>query len=265
MPLRYLAFCSHPWSYHASAFLQQAVMNGCPPAAILAVNPFSFAQLRIQRKRLGRGGLLRKLSQTFSGGSDSSSPTIFESWCAERGIDPVLPLWRAAKRYDLGLRLCESNDSESVTRYLDRHRFDFAVYLGGGILRPVFIERIQGPIFNAHAGPLPAVRGMNAIEWSVLLGAAPAVTVHRIDRGIDTGEIYFRLPLHVTEASTIESLRDEADALTVAGLAEAARLHQKGALSPERNPPQSGQQYFTMHPYLLQLARYRLPRIRRIE
>jgi methionyl-tRNA formyltransferase len=28
---------------------------------------------------------------------------------------------------------------------------------------------------------------MNACEWALLLGHAPAVTIHLIDRGIDTG------------------------------------------------------------------------------
>lgn len=65
--------------------------------------------------------------------------------------------------------------------------------------------RIGG--FNLHPGPLPNYAGLNAPSWSIINGAARhAVTLHRMDAGIDTGPI-------VAEASF--DLDDRATGLSV--------------------------------------------------
>src|SRR5205823_2033065 len=78
-------------------------------------------------------------------------------------------------------------DSEQALAAVRALSPEFAVYLGGGILRRAFIEAAGGIVINAHQGPLPEIRGMNAVEWALFLGRTPEVTIHLIDRGIDTG------------------------------------------------------------------------------
>ena len=44
--------------------------------------------------------------------------------------------------------------------------------------------------FNLHPGPLPSYAGVNAPSWAIVNGEARhAVTLHRMDAGIDTGSI----------------------------------------------------------------------------
>jgi methionyl-tRNA formyltransferase len=47
--------------------------------------------------------------------------------------------------------------------------------------------------FNLHPGPLPRYAGLNAVSWALFRGESThGVTVHRMERGIDTGAIVYQ-------------------------------------------------------------------------
>ena len=69
--------------------------------------------------------------------------------------------------------------------------------------------------YNLHPGPLPELAGLNAPSWAIYQGCAEhGVTVHRMERGIDTGPIVYRETFPIAEEDT--------------GLSVALRCAQKG-------------------------------------
>lgn len=61
--------------------------------------------------------------------------------------------------------------------------------------------------FNLHPGPLPEYAGLNVTSWAILNGERRhAVTVHRMEAGIDTGAIAYDAPVEITAADTGVSL-----------------------------------------------------------
>lgn len=58
---------------------------------------------------------------------------------------------------------------------------------------------------NLHTSFLPFNRGAHPILWSVLEGTPLGVTIHQIDKGLDTGPIIFQKPL--TAPAPEKSLR----------------------------------------------------------
>jgi methionyl-tRNA formyltransferase len=61
--------------------------------------------------------------------------------------------------------------------------------------------------WNLHPGPLPRYAGLNAPSWAIYHGETRhGVTVHRIESGIDTGDIAFQEIFAVTESDTGLSL-----------------------------------------------------------
>jgi folate-dependent phosphoribosylglycinamide formyltransferase PurN len=96
---------------------------------------------------------------------------------------------------------------------------DGVLYAGGGIIRGRFIDAARGRILNPHSGPLPEIRGMNACEWALLLGLPPAVTIHFIDEGIDTGGVVSQIPIGVEQGDTVESLRGKCVVAGINGIA----------------------------------------------
>jgi hypothetical protein len=60
-----------------------------------------------------------------------------------------------------------------------------------GILRPNLLEIPRLGTLNAHPGVLPNYRGIDSFQWAILNGESEnvGVTVHWVDRGVDTGPI----------------------------------------------------------------------------
>ena len=60
-------------------------------------------------------------------------------------------------------------NSQKATDFLEKdNKKSTVIYSGGGILKNKFLK-LASSVINAHAGPLPEIRGMNAAEWSALL------------------------------------------------------------------------------------------------
>jgi folate-dependent phosphoribosylglycinamide formyltransferase PurN len=135
---------------------------------------------------------------------------------------------------------------------------DLLVYSGGGILRPNLLAVPARGTLNAHSGPLPGIRGMNALEWSLLLSVTPGITIHFIDAGVDTGPILRFLPIPVQPHDTIPSLRGKAALLGVSALLEAVDNVETLARQARNQSLEQGKQYFVMHPRLKQLAEQRI-------
>ncbi|MDZ7691017.1 MAG: formyltransferase family protein [Balneolaceae bacterium] len=115
-----------------------------------------------------------------------------------------------------------SINDQGIVGYLKEMNPRWLVYSGGGIIKDPIITAMEGRILNAHQGPLPEVRGMNAAEWSILLDEPKEVTIHLIDKGIDTGKIITSLPYSVDEDDTIDTIRDKAKVQGIRGLVEVA-------------------------------------------
>lgn len=62
-------------------------------------------------------------------------------------------------------------------------------------------------LFNIHFSKLPAYKGMYTSAWPILNGESESgVTLHRIDHGIDTGELIDQISFPLTETDTARSL-----------------------------------------------------------
>ena len=196
-------------SIPAIAMCELLRRSGHSISAVIVVTPFSAARLKSMLKQRGIQGL-KKVAKKLIPSNKSNvkfsqqakflldhkiSFTSLKLWCKANGVDYVL--------------VRNLNSSLSIAR-LREYSPDAVVYSGGGIIKSSFIEAANNNIVNNHSGPLPAVRGMNAVEWSILLGHQPSITIHMIDQGIDTGEIISKKKLPISEDDTIEIIRDKA-------------------------------------------------------
>jgi methionyl-tRNA formyltransferase len=61
--------------------------------------------------------------------------------------------------------------------------------------------------FNLHPGPLPRYAGLNSVSWAIYNGEkSHGVTIHRMDRGIDTGDIAYQALFAIDDEDTALSL-----------------------------------------------------------
>ena len=65
------------------------------------------------------------------------------------------------------------------------------------ILSPQVLDSLNYRAFNLHTSLLPYNRGSHPILWSILEKTPLGVTIHKIDRGLDTGAIVFQKELFI--------------------------------------------------------------------
>lgn len=110
------------------------------------------------------------------------------------------------------MSVCKANtlNSSSVVKFINSLNSHYVVYSGGGIFSKFTLDGINTPVINAHLGKIPNVRGMNAAEWSFLLGQKPLVSVHIIDYGIDTGKVLVEQEYNINNVKSVLDLRERA-------------------------------------------------------
>lgn len=136
---------------------------------------------------------------------------------------------------------------------------DLIIYGGGGLLRQPLIDLPPMGVLNAHSGPLPEVRGMNAVEWCILLGLPLEITVHYIDSGVDTGSVLLSRPLPRDGVADLAELRGRAAVLGVEMLLEVVEMLSHGAVEATATSSNGMRgQFFVMADELVSLVEKRL-------
>jgi len=71
------------------------------------------------------------------------------------------------------------------------------------IFRPELLSAVRGPCLNFHPSLLPRHRGHAPVIWAIVEGdAVTGLSVHHVDRGVDTGPLVYRRPLPIHPLDT---------------------------------------------------------------
>jgi folate-dependent phosphoribosylglycinamide formyltransferase PurN len=255
-------------SLHTIALLHLLTARGHEVPLCLRVG-FGWRRLRRYVRQLGWGQFVAKARRRLRATADeSAAPDELTAMVRYLEEQNIADRTTTAACQAVGTRECvvRSLNVPAAIDELRRARIDLVVYSGGGILRDEFLLTPPLGVLNAHGGPLPAFRGMNAAEWALLHGVRPSVSVILADAGIDTGAIVLERPVPLEPWRGVASLRGESTRVGVEALADAADLVAAGAHRPRAQVPQEGRQFSVMAPPLLEvlqerLARGRLPRL----
>ena len=78
-------------------------------------------------------------------------------------------------------------------------KYDFIISFGYRKIIPIkILSSLKRPIINLHISYLPYNRGAYSNFWSFLKNTPKGVSIHEIDKGIDTGDILFRKKITFT-------------------------------------------------------------------
>ncbi|MBO2556087.1 formyltransferase family protein [Shewanella algae] len=163
--------------------------------------------------------------------------TVFQ-WCKNRNIE---------------IFSCNEFNDEGTVSFLKSCNYDFGVFTGGGILSPAVLDTAKVGILNCHAGLLPYYRGMDVVEWPVLLGAREntGCTVHFMSKGVDQGKML--LTHCLTQELDIKSARYEIESYAPYLQVIALIQFLNDGISFTQKITQ-GKHFFVMHPSLYDLA-----------
>jgi methionyl-tRNA formyltransferase len=229
--------------------------DGHDIVGVAVVSPFRIARLRTLARQQGTSAILRAVRRLWGVEHRETKDPIADFFTEHQIGFSSLRRW--CKRFGLAYRVVPNLNSPSAVQLMEQWEPEVVIYGGGGILRTPFLNAAGRRVLNAHAGPLPEIRGMNACEWSLLLGVPPSVTIHFIDEGIDTGAIVENIRVSHEEGDTVERLRSKT---VVAGMEGLRRAVQRFEARPtwRIEQPDAYRQCFVLAPALYELLERKL-------
>lgn len=85
--------------------------------------------------------------------------------------------------------IVKNHNSEENIHILNDVKPDLIVICSSGIISQKIIDIPTIGIISGHPGWLPDFRGWDALRWAILKDGVKGVTIHFIEKGIDTGDI----------------------------------------------------------------------------
>ena len=163
-------------------------------------------------------------------------------------------------KYGIQIVYCNTLNDQSVEDELKKVANKVIVFTGGGLIRENILVNAGAGILNCHMGILPMYRGMDVVEWPILEQKFNqiGITVHLMDKGVDTGAILKLLKIKVDANESIKQIRDRFEPIMCRFLVETCVEYLHGIATPTSQNTRDGKQYFIMHPRLLEAAKLNL-------
>lgn len=257
--MRIVITCGYPTSLHAIALIEMATRQGHTVLCCLAASLFNWKRIRRELRQNGFGYLRAKIRNRLMVKPYHPDPELdcIKEFMASHKIG-FTSVREACAAVGADFLTVPDLNHRKVLAYLNQVQPDLIIYAGGGILRRPLLATPKIGTLNAHSGPLPHFRGMNAVEWTVFYGINPMITIHFIDPGIDTGPILERVPLKVDEGDTLVKVRGKAIVLGVQSILKMLPVLESGNYQPITQEPNGGRQFFRMAPELAALVEMKL-------
>lgn len=254
--MKVLVTAGHTKSIHTICLIHQLIANGHEVVGVFVVKTFQISRLKNYMRQYGFKTVVEKFKSHFLHKTDtklSKETKYINEFRKQLNID-VDDLMKFSKSLNVDtIQVSNLNSKASVAKAKEISP-DIIIYSGGGILRKEIIGASKYSVLNAHSGPLPKVRGMNGIEWSIMLGLHPTTTIHLIDAGIDTGSILYHETIPYEEPDDLYDIRGKAVVhnieLIIKVLGSFDAYYKKRLMQKKRE----GKQYFTMHDHMKTLV-----------
>ena len=125
------------------------------------------------------------------------------------------------------------------------------VFTGGGMIRQNILAIPKLGILNCHLGILPKYRGMDVVEWpaveNVLDKEAIGLTLHYMNKGLDTGPILLRSRIELKKQDSFKSIRIHLESLMADLVYDGLQLLVEDKIDINEQQLDEGRQYFVMH------------------
>lgn len=117
-----------------------------------------------------------------------------------------------AKQYKIPLLIHENINSEEFIEQIKKYEADLFVSMSfDQIFGKVIRELPPLKTINCHAGKLPFYRGRNILNWVLINDEKEfGITVHYVDKGIDTGDIILQKVYEITDEDSYATLLERA-------------------------------------------------------
>ncbi len=265
--MRIVVLCSSPYSETGCAMAARLAQLGHTPVGAITLPSWNRKTLLRKLGQWGLGESARyawaKLRPSSGAGKKQTRNPYLET--ALRDGDKIFRnLHQVARTHGFPVLVCADQNSGRSIQQLKRWAPDLCIFTGGDILRDPLLSVPQLGVLNSHLALLPEIRGMSSPEWSLLQGVPLGITIHYIDRGIDTGPILLRREFRDgNQCESLTELRNRMITCSIEMTGEAVTSITQGSITaiPQAERDRDNQ-FFVMHEALKEQALHRLTRRR---
>lgn len=122
------------------------------------------------------------------------------------------------------------HNSEECRFILNKEKVDVLILATDAIIGPRVLRIPRIVTLNAHPGWIPKYRGLGANLFQMENGELPAVSVHAVDEGIDTGPLIAREKINLDPRQGLRMIEAEVDRKRYEMLAEVVSRLREGSL-----------------------------------
>ena len=248
--MRIVMFARVPrwYSFKQDRLAKRLQADGHEIISIVVEQTKTLASLREWRHKFGSRVMMRKVASKLVRQAGMTSSSQQQNTQSADKLPPC----------DAPVHFVASHNSDECVEIVKRLQPEVIVLRGCGIVNKQVLAVPTLGTINPHYAVLPAYRGMETTEWSVLHGDPCAVSVHWVAEAVDAGGVITSRLINVESGDEIGNLREKSAVIAAELLAEALNKIQSGVARPRFMPIVEGRQYFVMHPRLRQLAEMRL-------
>lgn len=155
---------------------------------------------------------------------------------------------------------CKTLNDFRVEKFIKEKKPRLVLFTGGGLIRKNILELAGDGVLNCHMGILPEYRGMDVVEWPLLLKDYNRIgfSIHFMDEGVDTGDILKTEKVEILKGDNILSLRTRFESRMCQTFVETCLEYMEGKIKPKEQNVDDGKQYFKIHQKLQKVAELNL-------
>ena len=255
--IRLVLFAPTRKSLYARIVAQRILVE--PEVALSAIVVRSIWSLHRFRAELRRDGprLLEKIQTKLVLGENSLSESEEKNTTTVERIASD-NLYEMARRHEIPFISAPDLNDIRVENKLANIAPHLIVFTGGGLIRSNILSIPSLGIVNCHSGILPRYRGMDVVEWPLLEAdlekAQVGLTLHYMDRGVDTGPLLLQHHETLRAGDTIEAIRARLEPRMIELVLKGIRGLKSDTLKPTPQMVDEGKQYYVMHPRLKEIV-----------
>lgn len=238
---------------------------GVQVVGVFSLKVWSISRLKVEFKRL-RKSILSKIWLKFFVPKNQSNNEVSNK--IENDLRHKYELTHSSLK-----SLCGANNisfiktdgpnSKETISFVTKLEPEIILSIGSVILKDEFIGLPKKGVLNVHMGILPEYRGIGVTEWPILDSDSletinVGVTLHFIERGVDTGPILLKKTISLKGLKDINDLESKYPPLMVDAMHEGIKMIRDNKQSQMIQSSSEGKQFFYLHNRLKEKAENKL-------
>ena len=254
MDKKIIVFSPSPYSLYTNSVCELLIQKGYTIECIV-VRRFTFRRFRSEFSRDGIR-LLKKIWNKLFLKEKSYAGNLSSIVTYRQQNNLKVKNIKSFKKNCTRILKCNTLNDFNVEQLLSSYDEKIILFTGGGIIRQNILDNSGDGIINCHMGILPRYKGMDLPEWCILENNVDelGITLHFMDRGIDTGDILKKVSIPLGSCKSIRSLRAAFEPVMVSSMVSLVEEYFEGKVERKSQPQGVLRQYFIAHKCLCDIA-----------